>query len=356
MKGLDFPITSLKVKGLKTKYDLNSPQGRTKYFQAKVSNEVKIVKNYLKKRTFIAYMIGKKGSGKGTYSQIFGEVFGAEKIALVSVGDLVRDAFAEWKTFKKTKDYERLKSLYRGYISFSDAENALLGKSQTKLLPTEFILALLKLRIEKLKGKTIFIDGLPREHDQVSYSLYFRDLIEYRDDPDVFVLIDIPEKVIDERIRTRVVCPKCKNTKSTKLNPTSKAGYDKKTKEFYLICDNPDCTGKERMVPKEGDDMGIEPIRPRLEKDEEILRKTFTLHGIPRVLIRNYAPVNEYKKYFDDYEVTQSYSYKWDYKNGSVKIIEDQWTISDDNGVKSISLLAAPAVASMIKQLSIVLK
>ena len=353
MKGLEFPITGTKVRGLAKTFDLNSPSGRKKYFTSKVGNEISSLKKYLNNRTFIAYMVGKKNSGKGTYSQIFREIFGEDKIALVSVGDLVREVSSDWEKFKKSKDYALLKSLYRGYISFDEAVDALLGRSTDRLLPTEFVLALLKLRIQKLKGKSIFVDGLPREIDQVSYSLYFRDLIDYRDDPDVFILIDIPEAVIDERIKYRVVCPKCRLTRNKKLLTTSKVIYDKKTKSFELCCDNPDCTGKEVMVAKEGDEMGIGPIRPRLEKDEEILKKIFALHGVPKVLLRNHVPVSEAKKYFDEYEITPEYSYTQ--KNGRVQIHESQWSINDDNGVESYSLLAAAVVVAMIKQLADIL-
>jgi adenylate kinase family enzyme len=351
MKGLEFPIVGAKVKGLDKKFDLSSPQGREKYFQAKCGSEIKKIKDYLTEGTFIAYMIGKKNSGKGTYSQIFTELFGADKIALVSVGDLVRKTHEEWNSFIETKNYERLRKIYRGYISFDEAVDALLGRSQDKLLPTEFILALLKLKIEDLKGKSIFIDGLPREIDQVSYSLYFRDLINYRDDPDVFVLIDIPESVIDKRIKYRVVCPECHNTRSPRLLPTSKIGYNQKTKEFYLICDSPRCSGTKRMISKEGDSLGIDPIRPRLEKDEDIIKRIFSLHGVPKVLLRNHVPVAEAEKYFDDDEITPEYSYSWEEKEKKVLVNEKSWTVKDDNGVESYSLLAAPVVVTLIKQL-----
>jgi len=353
MKGLEFPVIGTKVAGLTKKFDLNSPQGRRAYFEVKAGPEIEKIKKYLDKNTFIAYLIGKKNSGKGTYSQIFTEIFGTDRVALVSIGDVIRNVSMDWDDFKKSPKFERLKKLYRGYISFADACDALIGRSQSKLLPTEFVLALLKLTIEDLKGKTLFIDGLPRELDQVSYSLYFRDLIGYRDDPDMFILIDIPESVIDERIKYRVVCPRCKNTRGLKLLPTSKVGYDKKQKQFYLICDNPSCTGKERMIPKEGDSLGIGPIRDRLNKDEEILRKAFALHGIPKILLRNHVAVAESLKYFDNYEITPEYSFKL---NGNkVEVIEKPWMVKDDNGILSVSLLSAPVVVSMLKQIAEVL-
>lgn len=355
MKNLEFPLITIKVKGLTKKFDLASPQGRKAYFTAKAGEDIKTISKYLKDNTFIAYMLGKKNSGKGTYSQIFAEIFGADKVALVSVGDIVRDTHANWDSFKKSKKYDQLRKLYRGYMSFDEAVDTLLGRSQDKLLPTEFILALLKLHIQDLKGKSIFIDGLPRETDQVSYSLFFRDLVDYRDDPDIFILIDIPESVIEERIRNRVVCPKCKNTRSMKLLPTSIVKYDIKNKEFYLVCDSPRCDGGHRMRAKEGDNLGLAPIRSRLDKDEEILRSAFALHGIPKVLLRNHVPVRTAGNYFDHYEITPEYSYKWDPKKKEVIMIETPWSVKDDNGVESRSLLAAPVVVTLLKQLADIL-
>jgi len=355
MKGLEFPIIGTKVRGLTKKFDLTSPAGRKVYFEAKCGDEIKHIRDFLKEKSFMAFLLGKKNSGKGTYSHLFTEIFGEERVALVSVGDVVRDTHANWDTFKKSDDYIKLKSLYRGYISFDEAVGALLGRSQDKLLPTEFILALLKLRLSKLGGKSVFIDGLPREMDQVSYSLYFRDLAGFTDARDLFILIDIPESVIDERIKYRTVCPICHAVPNKKLLVTSKIEYDEKTKDFILICDNPKCKGA-RTVRKEGDDLGIDPIRPRLMKDEEILRRAFNLHGIPKILLRNHVPVTEAKKYYDDYEITPEYVLNYNEKTKKVEVSEKLWTVKDDNGVESYSLLAAPVIIPMLKQMVDVLK
>lgn len=355
MKGLEFPLIGTKTQGVGRKFDLNSPAGRKKYFQAKAGEEIKQIKKYLEKNSFLAFLLGKKNSGKGTYTVLFSEIFGAEKVAHLSVGDIVREIHADWNHFVKSKDFEKLKKLYRGYLSFEAAVDSLLGRSTTKLLPTEFVLALLKLKIGKLTGnKAIFIDGLPREHDQVSYSLFFRDLAGYTDSPDLFILIDTPESVIDERLKHRVVCPLCHNSRNLKLLPTSKIGYDLKKKEFYLVCDNPDCQGA-RMETKEGDDLGIEPLRPRLLKDEEILKSVFNLYGIPKVLLRNHVPLAEAKKYFDAYELTPEYVLTWDAKAKKVKVSEKPWSVKDDNGEEVFSLLAAPVMVTLLKQLAEIL-
>ena len=356
MKGLEFPIIGTKVKGLNKKFDINSPDGRKVYFEAKVGDEIKKISKYLNKRTFIAYMLGKKGSGKGTYSKLLTEIFGEDKMATVSVGDLVR-SIDDWDSFIKTDKYKKMKRYYRGYISFEAAVDALRGRSTSKLLPSEFILALLKAHIDEIPNKSVFIDGLPREMDQISYSLYFRDLIAYRDDPDIFVLIDIPESVIDARIKTRVVCPLCNLSRNLKLLPTKNIGYDKETGKFFLYCDNKDCSGcaNEILKGKEGDDRGIEPIRERLDKDENILRSAFSLHGIPKILLRNHIPAAEVSKYYDSYELTPEFNFTIG-KDGRIQTTEKPWTVKDDNGTESHSLMAAPVVVAFIKQLADILE
>ena len=103
------------------------------------------------------------------------------------------------------------------------------------------------------------------------------------------------------------------------------------------------------MKEKEGDDKGLDPIRGRLEKDDKVLRKTFALHGVSKVLMRNHIPLKESKELYDKYEITPEYSFKTE--KGEVKVIEKPWTFKDDNGLEAVSLLAAPVVIQMIKQM-----
>jgi len=332
-------------------FNLSDPKGREIYFELKAGPEIKKIKNYLKNNTFIAYLLGKKNSGKGTYAKMFGEVVGQNKIDHFSIGDMIRGIDEELKDEKKKKELINfLEKNYRGWIPFSNAIKALENRNTKVLLPTELILVLVKREIAKRSKKTIFIDGFPRDLDQISYSLFFRDLIGYRDDPDIFILIDVPESVIDERIKWRRICPVCQTSRNLKLLPTSKVGYDEKKKEFYLICDDPKCKGV-KMVPKEGDEFGIKPIKERLEKDEKLIEQAFSLYGIPKVFLRNSIPLKSAKKYVDDYEITPEYVYEWDKKNKKVIIKEKPWVIKDDKGVKSVSLLAPPVVVSLVKQL-----
>jgi adenylate kinase family enzyme len=359
MKGplTEFPIIKTKVQNLTKRFNLNDPTDRKEYFEAKVGTEINKLKKYLEENTFIAFFLGKKNSGKGTYTKLMSEIFGASKIGHISVGDLVRTTYKDINDPAKREEIvEYLEEHYRGYISVQDAIDALIGKNQKVLLPTEFILTLLKREIDKFDRKVIFLDGFPRDLDQVQYSLYFRDLADYRLDPDIFVTISIPESVIDERMRNRVVCPKCQAPRNLTTFPTKEIGYDKSLKEFFLICDNTECSGA-RMIGKEGDNAGIESVRERLDLDEKLIRKVMSIHGVPKVLLRNSVPVNSVKdNIIDDYEITPRYVFKYDEKTDKTSTSEEPWIVKDDEGIDSYSLLAPPVVVGLIKQLVQALK
>lgn len=348
----EFPLMlcQTKVKGLEKKFNLADAEERQEYFQAKAGKEIAKLKKYFAANTFIAYLLGKKNSGKGTYSKLMIEIFGADKIAHISVGDIVRSVHTDISDEAKKKELlDYLHKNYRGYISAAKAIGALLNRDTKSLLPTEFILTLVKREIDKMPKKILFIDGFPREIDQINYALYFRELINYRSDRDVFIGINIPKAVINERMKYRVVCPKCHTPRNLKLLATKEVGYDQVTKEFYLKCDNPDCDNA-RMGTKEGDNLGIESIRERLELDDKLIDKVLSLHGVDKVFLRNSVPVDKVKKLIDDYELTPEYSYKL--KGERVKVTAKPWIIKDDKGIDSFSLLSPPVVVSLVKQLS----
>ena len=347
MKDLEFPLFKTKIDNSR-EFDLTDSAQRQEYFDLKAGEEIKKLRNYLAEgKTFIAYLLGKKNSGKGTYAKMLKEIVDKDKIEHFSVGDMIREVDKELKDPEKKKELVSfLEKNYRGFMSLEEILKSLEGRSTSKLLPSELILVLAKREIQKRGRKALFIDGFPRELDQVSYSLFFRDLVEYRDDPDVLVLIDLPDKVIDERIKSRVICPFCQTSRSLKLFPTKKVKEE--NDQFYLICDNPECSGP-RMVTKEGDEKGIDPIRERLVLDEKLIKQAFNLYGIPKILLRNAVPVDKAEEYLDKYEITPEYSYK---KEGEeIKVEEKPWQFEDENGTSSYSLMPPPVVISLIKQL-----
>lgn len=352
---MDFPIFKTKSDDPTKKFDMTDFKSRQEYFEYKAGPEIKKLREYLKDNTFVVYLLGKKSSGKGTYSKMLAEVIDKDKIAHFSVGDMVRSFDQVLSNEEKKKDLIAfLEKNYRGYMPLADIIKSLENRSTKTLLPSELVLALAKREIAKLGKKSIFIDGFPRDLDQISYSLFFRDLIGYRDDQDIFVLIDVPTTVIDQRVKCRVICPLCQTSRSLKLLPTKDVEYDKAEDKFYLICDNSNCKGS-RMYAKEGDEFGIEPIRARLEKDEVLIKQAMNLQGIPKVLLRNSIPVDKIKDFVDDYEVTPEYSYKWNEKENKVEMFQKPWEVLDDEGTACNSLMPPPVVVSLIKQLVLVL-
>ncbi len=351
-KGFSFPVFKTKIEGLSQPFALEDPVERKKYFTLKAGDEIEKIREYLSHNNFLGFLLGPKNSGKGTYSKLFAEAIGPERIRHISVGDIVRDVHASFEDeTEKGKLLTFLKARYRGALPLDAAIDALLGRSTSNLLPTEFILALIEYEISKDEKKAIFIDGFPRSLDQISYSLYFRELLGYRDNPDFFVFMDVPETIINERMQNRVICPVCHAPRSLKLLRTKEIGYNKEKKEFYLICDNPKCGGA-RMVAKEGDNLGIEAIRDRIEIDKTVMKTLLGMEGVSKIYLRNAVPANEAAEKVDMYEVTPEYSYVYNEKEGKVKVNETPWTVLDDEGVSSYSLLPAAVVVGLIKQIA----
>ena len=363
MQGVDFPLFKTKVDGAGQRFNLNDPAERRRYFDLKAGAEIQKIRDYLNSgKTFVGYLLGKKNSGKGTHSKLFMEAIGGDpstssgqaKLGHVAVGDIVRDVHAGLADGAKKKELtEFMRKNYRGFHSVEEINGLIEGRSQSTLVSTELIIALLKYEISKRPRQAIFIDGFPRGLDQVNYSIFLKELLGYRDDPDFLTFIDVPSTVIEERIKARVICPICKTPRSLKLLATKEVGYDADKKEFYLICDNPTCHGR-RMVPKEGDSLGIEPIRERLETDEKVFAQLLGVQGVPKVFLRNSLPQDKALQYVDDYEITPAYSYELD-ASGKVITKESPWTVPNDEGVLSYSLLPAAVVVSMLKQVAQVL-
>jgi len=79
------------------------------------------------------------------------------------------------------------------------------------------------------------------------------------------------------------------------------------------------------------------------------------LNGVPKVFLRNSVPVKLAEDSVDDYEITPAYSFKLNEELQKVEIIESPWTVNDDDGELSYSLLAPAVAVSMIKQVAKVL-
>ncbi len=351
-----FSIYKSKREGVNQEFDLNDPVGRLSYFKAKAQKQIEDLKQYLDNHTFVGFMLAKKAAGKGTRAKMFKEIIGSDRVAHIAVGDIVRAVHEQLEDEQSKQELTRkIEDIYRGPVSIEDAVDAVLGRSTKNLsVPTEFLLALLKIHIEKVgRDRALFIDGFPRDENQVSYSLFFREIMNLRPDPDFFILIHTPERIIDARLKHRVTCPICQTSRNLELHPTKFVDYDRDKEQFVLKCDNPQCSGfgEEAMTPKEGDKLGIEAIRDRLEADENLIKYAANLRGVPKIKLRSDVSVEIADEYVDKYEITPKYSYRLNEESGEVDIIETPWVVKNDQGVDSYSLLAPTDVLALIDKL-----
>src|SRR3989344_6527986 len=178
MKIEELKLSKTKVAGVTKRFDLNDPVSRKSYFMAKAGKEIKHLQKYLKSgKRFVAFLIGKKNSGKGTYAKQFMEAVGTNVVHL-SIGDIVRDVHTSISTASgKKKLLNFLESNYRGFHNAQQTIDAILGRSQSALITSELILALIKFEISKRPKQSLFIDGFPRAFDQIPYSLFLKEII-----------------------------------------------------------------------------------------------------------------------------------------------------------------------------------
>jgi len=87
---MDFPVFKTKIEGKDQKFNLTDAKERRDYFLAKAGEEIEKLKSYVKDNTFIVYLLGKKNSGKGTYSKMLAELLGPGSLEHFSVGDMIR--------------------------------------------------------------------------------------------------------------------------------------------------------------------------------------------------------------------------------------------------------------------------
>jgi adenylate kinase family enzyme len=346
---VDYTWVKTKTKDTEGKtYDLLDPAQRRLYFNAKIGEELELLREFLKNNTFIAYLLAPKLAGKGTYTNLLIEAVGAEYFEAVGVGDLARAAKAEFTKNGKDSDlYKYMEENYRGMLNLDEAFDALMGSGQKTLIPSEFILSLIKKRIDEIGRKTIFLDGFPRKADQLTYSLYFRDLVDYREDPDFFVLINLPLSVIDARLKGRRMCPECRSSRNLSLFPTKNVQYDQDNDRFYLVCDNPNCQ-KIRLEAKEGDKEGIRAIQKRISDDLELMKMARKMYGIPKIELYNSLEKSKAFMYVDKYEITQKYIHTHE---GEDIVTETEPFIVEEDGQEYYSLLPAPVIIQYIRQL-----
>ena len=173
----------------------------------------------------IIIMMGAQGTGKGTVAGLISKEIGIEQL---STGDIFR---------KNIKEKTPLGIEAEKYIS------------KGNLVPDEITVPMVTNYLDSDMAKNgIILDGFPRT---LSQAQKLDEILGERGKKvDLVINLTTPREEIIERIITRRVCPKCKTTYNTKLNPPKVEG----------ICDK--CGTK---IEQREDDSTEEAISKRLE-------------------------------------------------------------------------------------------
>jgi adenylate kinase len=128
-------------------------------------------------------IIGPAGSGKGTQAEFLKRRLGVEHLA---TGDMLREERACGTELGQT------------VASYLDAG---------KLVPDEVIVAMIRLRLEKIQGDAGFVlDGFPRT---VAQARALQDMLASLDRPlDVVVMLEVPTDQLVARLALRAVAEK----------------------------------------------------------------------------------------------------------------------------------------------------
>ena len=162
---------------------------------------------------------GVQGCGKGTQAKMLADGFG---LVHISVGDIFR-----WNVQNKTKLAAKVKRIMES----------------GQLVPDGIVIDLVQERLEEHDWNHGFIlDGFPRNKPQAEFFLENYDV-------DAVIHIEVPDRVVMDRILARRLCKSCKRDYNLLFSPPAVEG----------VCDN--CGGEVVARPDDNE----EAVRTRLE-------------------------------------------------------------------------------------------
>lgn len=321
------------------------------FFSKRLSKKLQKFHEHLNRNNVVLFMLAKKLAGKGTYAKILHDLSGG-KIKHISVGDLVREAE------KKTEDDKARKELmldirkyYKGQEKLEDVINifAKEAKDTSTLLPTEVVMALIEKAVKDNQGKSVIIDGFPRSKEQVALALKMQKDFEAQNIPSVFVEINCPEDILIKRSIDRRVCPMCQTSRNIKLLLTKEIEFDEKTGEFHLICERPACD-RARFVKKQGDQDGIEKIKERQKKVQDMIDEIKNQSPHLHLSVHNAILLDEAYKH-DPADFTEEAELFWDKDKKEVIRSFKPMVSTDEHGRKVYSRWPEPVVVDMVDKL-----
>ena len=124
-------------------------------------------------------IMGVQGCGKGTQAKMLKDTF---DLTHISVGDILR-----WNLQAHTKLAARIKRIM----------------NEGQLVPDDIVEEIIRRRLEEHDWNYGFIlDGFPRNRRQAEFFLEAYDI-------DAVILVEVPDRVVVERIQARRICDRC---------------------------------------------------------------------------------------------------------------------------------------------------
>ncbi|MBU1110292.1 hypothetical protein KKB83_01615, partial [Patescibacteria group bacterium] len=194
------------------------------------------------------------------------------------------------------------------------------------------------------EGKSVLLDGLPREIDQVPM-VTDKSARLGREGYNVIVLvIDLADDILDARIEARRICPKCGFVDGTLTPIINTVEHDSGDNKFYLVC--PKC--QVRMVRKKGDQLSKEIYerREKTEKTMRLLREQLPPEQL--IYLRTDVSVNEFEGSNEDLNLSVEHSLD---AEGNI-ITKREPLIANWQGKKVYSLSPKGGVVEIIKHLA----
>ena len=294
---------------------------------------------YLQTHRIFIFFLTKKMAGKSTYIQYLMETF-PKKFINLSFGETVRNLQEEIRLNKN----KAVRKWSRELIT--DLEKS----SVSNLLSLPSVKTIFKnLLVDLPPDKSVLFDGIPRKLNQIPLVIKKSHQLGNQDYRVIFLEIDVANEILDARLESRRICPKCGFTDNILTPVLENISFNNKTKEFYLVC--PKCGIP--LIRKMGDQLSpaIYKRRQEFEKIAKELKKRVCKEQsskITYIRMRTDIPVNKFQENQESLNLITEYSKD---KKGRISAKKKPQTATWQ-GKPVYSLNAPTATARIIQKLA----
>jgi adenylate kinase family enzyme len=244
---------------------MNQIEQDIKYIKENFGESVTALDAYLKSHKLLMFFLTPKMGGKSTYIGLLKELF-PDKFSIVSAGDLIRE-------IQQMPEEQAVSLLTPIFPDNTDTTLIEIQKSNVKNLVSD--ITVYKLLLSAIdsppSNRSLTLDGFPRTLAQLDLSFNLVEQLKPQGYTPFVLNIVISDAVLDKRMNTRRVCPRCGlvgNLETLHTLNVEDVKYDSQTKSFFLSC--PKC--QERFV-KKTTDTELSEMTERRAREKEVYKK-----------------------------------------------------------------------------------